>query len=211
MFRHLSRWQLAGIGLAGLVLLFAILRMSQQAPASLPVAPVALPPSDSGRIHFPPNAPGWIALPGGHREPVQSMLDISKPMKFGDYVWDDSTAPAGPLWIRIDLARQIISVVRGGHEIGSAVIIYGARDKPTPAGRFTVIQMAQDYYSRSYDAPMPYMLRLTEDGVAIHASHVRPGAATHGCIGVPMAFARLLFAQARMGDAVYVEGVAPAA
>ncbi len=40
---------------------------------------------------------------------------------------------------------------------------------------------------------MPYMLRLTGDGVAIHDSKVEWGYATHGCIGVPVAFAKALF------------------
>jgi lipoprotein-anchoring transpeptidase ErfK/SrfK len=53
---------------------------------------------------------------------------------------------------------------------------------------------------------MPYMLRLTNDGVAIHGSNVRQGWATHGCIGVPPDFARLLFAAAAKGDAVVILG-----
>jgi lipoprotein-anchoring transpeptidase ErfK/SrfK len=51
---------------------------------------------------------------------------------------------------------------------------------------------------------MPYMLRLTTDGVAIHASNVREGWATHGCIGVPMEFARRLFAEVKLGDPVEI-------
>ena len=51
---------------------------------------------------------------------------------------------------------------------------------------------------------MPYMLRLTKDGVAIHGSNVREGWATHGCIGVPLDFARKLFSVARKGDLVVI-------
>jgi lipoprotein-anchoring transpeptidase ErfK/SrfK len=67
-----------------------------------------------------------------------------------------------------------------------------------------VLQKAKDYHSRTYDAPMPFMLRLTDDGVAIHASSVKEGWATHGCIGVPMEFARRLFALAKLGDSVEI-------
>lgn len=56
---------------------------------------------------------------------------------------------------------------------------------------------------------MPYTLQLTSDGVSIHGSMVRSGAATHGCIGVPLEFARRLFGQARVGDEVVI--VAPPA
>jgi lipoprotein-anchoring transpeptidase ErfK/SrfK len=95
-------------------------------------------------------------------------------------------------------------VFRGGHEIGSAVILYGTDGKPTPTGSFTILEKDAHHYSRSYDAPMPYMLRLTSDGVAIHGSNVRQGYATHGCIGVPPDFARLLFGAAAKGDTVVI-------
>ncbi|MEO7054141.1 MAG: L,D-transpeptidase family protein, partial [Rhizomicrobium sp.] len=110
----------------------------------------------------------------------------------------------GSIWVRVDLAHQILSVFRGGHEIGSAVILYGTDGKPTPTGGFTILQKAVDYRSHAYDAPMPYMLRLTDDGVAIHGSNVREGYATHGCIGVPLDFAKRLFAVMGKGDPVFI-------
>jgi hypothetical protein len=161
-------------------------------------------PSPPSRTWYPPNGYPHLALPDGRQQIVRSMLNITRPMHFGDFVWDESHTPAGPVWVRIDLSRQLLSVFRDGHEIGSAVILYGADGKPTPAGSFTILEKNPDYYSRSYDAPMPYMLRLTKDGVAIHGSNVRKGWATHGCIGVPLNFARLLFAAARKGDPVVI-------
>ena len=80
--------------------------------------------------------------------------------------------------------------------------LYGTDGKPTPTGSFSILEKDADHYSHSYDAPMPYMLRLTNDGVAIHGSNVREGYATHGCIGIPPNFARLLVrrgAQRRSG------------
>jgi len=47
-------------------------------------------------------------------------------------------------------------------------------------------------------------LQLTGDGVSIHGSTVRWGAATHGCIGLPLDFARRLFEQAKVGDEVVI-------
>jgi lipoprotein-anchoring transpeptidase ErfK/SrfK len=129
-------------------------------------------------------------------------------MTFGDYVWDDNGVPPGPLWVRVDINAQLISVFRGEHEIGTAVILYGGNGKPTPIGAFHVLQKAKDYVSHTYDAPMPFMLRLTSDGVAIHASNVREGWATHGCIGVPLEFAKRLFTAAHLGDSVLITGAA---
>jgi hypothetical protein len=161
-------------------------------------------PAPQSRVWYPANGTPRLTLPDGRRQAVRSMLNITRPMRFGDFVWDEDHIPAGPLWVRIDLSRQILSVFRDGHEIGATVILYGAGGKPTPTGSFTILEKNPDYYSRSYDAPMPYMLRLTKDGVAIHGSKVRKGWATHGCIGVPLDFARLLFAVARKGDPVFI-------
>ena len=127
-------------------------------------------------------------------------------MQFGDYLWNDRGIPAGPAWVRIDLARQTLSVFRAGNEIGMTVILFGADRKPTPLGVFSIQAKARTHRSTLYDAEMPFMLRLTADGVAIHASNVHEGAATHGCIGVPLAFARLLYGQMKIGDQVAIVG-----
>jgi hypothetical protein len=58
---------------------------------------------------------------------------------------------------------------------------------------------------------MPYMMRLTMDGVAIHGSDVREGAGTHGCLGVPLDFGARLFAEVERGTEVLVLADAKAA
>ena len=136
--------------------------------------------------------------------PIKSILNVAAPMSYGDYRWDESGVPGGKLWIRVDPKAQLISVFRGGQEIGTAVILYGANDVPTPTGKFPILAKLKDHRSATYDAPMPYTLRLTADGVSIHASNVRWGYATHGCIGVPEAFAAKLFAAASVGDEVFI-------
>ena len=136
---------------------------------------------------------------------VQSILNVRKRMQFGEFVWNDRNVPQGTVWVRVDLKSQILSVFRGGHEIGTSVILYGAEEKETPDGTFPVLAKIKDHRSATYDnAPMPYTLRLTGDGVAIHGSNVRWGAATHGCIGVPVDFAAKLFAEVNKGDQVVI-------
>ena len=177
-------------------------------PQAAKAAVVHAPPGGV-RIWYPAGNYPQLVLPDGRREVVRSMLNVVNPMRFGNFVWNEDRIPKGPVWVRVDLTRQLLSVFRAGHEIGSAVILYGTPHKSTPTGHFTVLAKHKDYYSRSYDAPMPYMLRLTSDGVAIHGSNVRPGWATHGCIGVPLDFARLLFAAAKKGDAVIILAAEP--
>ena len=142
--------------------------------------------------------------------PIKSLLRIQAPLRFGEYVWNDSGIPAGPTWIRVDLRSQLISVFRGGHEIGSAVIVYGASDKATPIGQLRILSKARQHESSIYDASMPYTLRLTNDGISIHASEVRSSTATHGCIGVPTNFAERLFNAAAIGDNVTIQSAKPA-
>lgn len=156
------------------------------------------------RLSYKPGQYPQVDLPEGGKATVKSLLNIDKPMRFGTYVWDEGGVGQGEVWVRIDLDRQLLSVFRDGHEIGSTVILFGTDGKPTPTGTFLVQAMQADYHSRTYDAPMPYTLMLTDDGVAIHGSNVRNGSATHGCIGVPLSFAQKLFAQAKLGIHVYI-------
>lgn len=136
---------------------------------------------------------------------VRRVLKIDGPLRHGAYVWDDEGVPPGPVVITVDLKAETLSVFRGGYEIGVAVILYGATDKPSPLGVFPITQKDADHVSNLYDdAPMPYALRLTQDGVFIHGSDVDWGRATHGCIGVPTPFAEKLFGVVKLGDKVII-------
>lgn len=160
-----------------------------------------LPGHDGSRISVVPIGSGSTR--------IRSVLNIRSPMQYGDFRWDEDGVPPGPIWIRIGLHEQILSVFRGGHEIGTAVVLYGADKKPTPLGTFHILARFKDHRSGPYDAPMPFTLRLTPDGVSIHGSNVRWGAATHGCVGVPLEFARKLFDQSRVGDLVTITDERP--
>lgn len=196
----MRRLALAALAIAGLALV-AGWRWDATPPAPAPL-PVTAPAS--ARVAYPLDRLPVLTLPDGQKRVVRSLLNVTRPMHYGEYRWDDAGVPAGPVWVRVDLARQTLSLFRAGHEIGSAVILYGTDGKPTPTGVFPVLERAREHRSTLYDAEMPYMLRLTNDGVAIHASDVRFGRATHGCIGVPPAFARLLFGQMKRRDPVAI-------
>ena len=137
---------------------------------------------------------------------VRRILDIPGPLKMGEHHWDESGAPAdGPVVITVDLEAQVLSIFRGGYEIGAAAILYGRDDKPTPLGAFPITQKKAKHVSNLYGSPMPFMMRMTNDGISIHGSDsVAPGFATHGCVAVPNAFARKLFEAAKLGDVVIV-------
>jgi L,D-transpeptidase catalytic domain len=142
--------------------------------------------------------------PGVGDFPVESVLALEAPVGEGQYVWNDEGAPDAPLRIVVDLRARLLFAYRGGVEIGRSSLIYGADNMPTPTGIFPILQKDAKHVSNLYDAPMPYMLRLTNDGITIHASEVAIDVATHGCIGIPKAFAKTLFANAKLGDLVLV-------
>lgn len=137
---------------------------------------------------------------------IKSILPIEGTIRYGDWFWDESAAPAtGQLVITVDLDARVISAFRDGHEIGTAVVLVGTQEHPTPLGTFPILTKERDNVSEKYNnAPMPWTLRLTRDGVAIHGSPVLNGYASHGCIGVPDDFARQLFAVAKRGDKVII-------
>ena len=139
-------------------------------------------------------------LPAG----VRSLLRTDGVMRHGDFRWNDEGVAAGPLTIWVDLRGQLISVFRNGHEIGTAVIVYGDDTMESPLGRFSILSKHRDYHSRTYDAPMPHSLFITNTGVALHGSPMSSRRATHGCIGLPDKFAQLLFEAASIGDSVEI-------
>ncbi|MGY6550373.1 MAG: L,D-transpeptidase family protein [Erythrobacter sp.] len=137
---------------------------------------------------------------------IKSILPIEGTIRYGDWFWDESAAPAtGTLVITIDLEARVLSAFRDGHEIGTAVVLVGTQQHPTPLGSFPVLRKNREYFSKKYnEAPMPHSLWITNTGIAIHGSPVTNGYASHGCIGVPDPFAEKLFAATKRGDKVII-------
>lgn len=153
-------------------------------------------------------APATAPVPGAPATPrlvIKRILPIKGPLRYGDWHWDEAGVPAGPLVITVDLDARVLSVFRGGYEIAATAVLLGTTEKPTPTGLFPITQKDADHVSNIYDgAPMPYMMRLTNDGVTIHGTRVENGYASHGCVGVPTPFARKLFGIAALGTPVYI-------
>jgi lipoprotein-anchoring transpeptidase ErfK/SrfK len=135
---------------------------------------------------------------------VNGVLALDRPLEPAEYAWNDEGVAPGRTIIVVDVGAQVLHVYRAGVEIGRTTLIKGADDTPTPLGTFPILEKRKDHVSNLYDALMPYMMRLTWDGIAIHGSVVGEGNVTHGCIGIPEEFAELLFANAKVGDRVLV-------
>lgn len=158
-------------------------------------------------VTAPPQASVPLAIDG----PIEKL-------KPGEYLWAPQIAPDGPVTMIVSLKAQRAFVYRNGVPIGVSTISSGMRGHETPTGVFTILQKDVDHKSNLYSgAPMPFMQRLTWDGIALHAGALPGYPASHGCVRLPLAFAKLLFAVTRLGLTVVITNdalvpeVAPAA
>jgi hypothetical protein len=70
---------------------------------------------------------------------------------------------------------------------------------------FQILQNHKDHRSSTYNnAPMPYMQRLTWDGIALHAGNLPGYPASHGCVRLPYDFSQKLFGITDKGGTVVI-------
>ncbi|WP_304534340.1 L,D-transpeptidase family protein [Sphingobium cyanobacteriorum] len=136
---------------------------------------------------------------------VAQAQDGTEQLAPGGYRWLGRGPWDGPIYMVISIERQMIHVYSGDLLIGMASVSTGMKGHRTPTGDYPILQKRQWHRSNLYsNAPMPYMQRLTWDGIALHAGHNPGYPASHGCIRLPYAFARDLFALTRIGTFVEV-------
>jgi lipoprotein-anchoring transpeptidase ErfK/SrfK len=105
----------------------------------------------------------------------------------------------------IDLSRQMAYAYSDGDLIAVSTISSGDKNHLSPIGIFEVLEKQTMHRSRKYDdAPMPFMQRITETGVALHAGHLPGFPASHGCLRLPAQFASKLFGATRVGTEVLI-------
>jgi len=123
----------------------------------------------------------------------------------GDYIWKPEISPAGPVLIIVSTPDQLLYVYRNGIRIGRSTVSTGRTGHRTPAGVFTILQKQVDHYSTIYHrASMPFMERLTWGGIALHGGDLPGFADSHGCIRLPLEFAKKLYTITDKGTTVMV-------
>jgi hypothetical protein len=141
---------------------------------------------------------------------VSSAVELARQaekLKPGQWVWASNVAPTGPVLIYVDLSRQLATVYRNGVRIGVTTVSSGKEGHATPTGVFTILQKDANHHSNRYNnAPMPFQQRLTWDGVALHAGGLPGYPESHGCVHLPMGFARELFTITNLGVTVVIQG-----
>ena len=135
------------------------------------------------------------------------MMDAFGPkfLKPGQYLWRDVPEGAGPERVVISLSDQLAYVYRGDTLMGVTTISSGRDDKPTPTGIFSVFDKKPFYRSKKYDnAAMPFAEFFDPAGIALHAGYVGNQPNSHGCVHLPMSFAKKLYSVTDIGTPVYI-------
>ena len=119
-------------------------------------------------------------------------------------------SPGSAVRILVSIPQQKAWVFDGGDLVATAPVSTGRRGHETPTGTFRILQKAVHHRSNIYsNAPMPYMQRLTQSGVALHAGHLPGYPASHGCIRLPWGFAKRLYGLTDGGTRVTVTRIRP--
>jgi len=113
--------------------------------------------------------------------------------------------------VYIDLTLQKAYAIEDGIPIFEGRISSGKSGHETPTGEFTILQKKLHHTSNLYPKPkggakMPYMMRLTWGGVAMHQGYVPRKPASHGCIRLRRRFAKRLFGWVNRGTKVVIDG-----
>ena len=141
------------------------------------------------------------------------------------------TTPENSL-LRISLEKQRGYLINGDEVAMDYPISSGKRGFPTPAGAYTILEKkvdkASNAYGKVYDAegerlygkekpsevpeggkfvgaPMPYWMRLNNEGVGHHIGKVPRYPASHGCIRGPRSVIPTVYRKVKVGTPVTVE------
>ncbi|MGY5779250.1 L,D-transpeptidase family protein [Rhizobium sp. LEGMi135b] len=117
-----------------------------------------------------------------------------------------AASDARTLQIVVSKDRQSLAVYDGDKVIATSKVSTGKRGHTTPSGIFSILEKKVYHESNLYSAsPMPFMQRLTWSGIALHESNSVPNyPASHGCVRMPKAFAKMLYQMTERGVHVVI-------
>ena len=153
---------------------------------------------------------GFAATPALTREvPGVPSIETAGTLAPNSFIWGatmmDAAVDSAPVRVIVSIADQRAYVYRADTLIAVSAVSTGRPGHETPSGDFPILQKDVTHRSNKYsNAPMPYMQRLTWDGIALHAGHNPGYAASHGCVRLPLEFARRLFSVTQIGAEVLI-------
>jgi lipoprotein-anchoring transpeptidase ErfK/SrfK len=101
-----------------------------------------------------------------------------------------------------DLSTHKAWIVRDGQVVYGPVSALGGKSSyPTPAGTFHVLSKSKNYFSKEFQAPMPYAV-FFYPGDAFHVGSL--STPSHGCIHLSRSAAQTFFADLQVGETVQI-------
>ncbi len=151
---------------------------------------------------------GWEGIRAAEAAVAQARRDVratfgqAAPAN-GRFAWKEGAGEVTRLVL--DLSRQLAFAYHNEELIAVSTISSGDKEHLSPVGVFPILEKKRMHRSIRYDnAPMPWMQRINEYGVAIHGGDLPGYPASHGCIRLPNGFAAKLFAATRIGTEVVI-------
>jgi lipoprotein-anchoring transpeptidase ErfK/SrfK len=163
-------------------------------------------------------------------QPAHTTGSHSSPL----FVWHGG-GDSGPVRVTIDLSQQKAFIFRNNQNIGWTYVATGRTGFNTPTGTFRISEKIVNKRSNRYGtivdangrtvnsnatagvhrvpsggrfvgAKMPYWMRLTGNGIGMHAGAIpRPGSpASHGCVRLPYSAVAKLYSIAPTGTPVTI-------
>ena len=143
--------------------------------------------------------------PKAHKDMVAAFSRVG--LKPGQYLWSEAVPKSGEARVIVDRLTQMAYAYKGDTLVGAASVSTASKGRITPLGEWSVLDKRPFYRSKKYNnAPMPFMQRIDEYGIALHGGPNPGYPASHGCIRLPMKFAEKLYALTRVGSKVIIEG-----
>ena len=138
------------------------------------------------------------------RDDMQATFAV-KALEPGQYVWKKGREDGAVTRVVIGLNEQLAFAYRGDELVAVSTISSGTTENATPTGIFPILEKRRMYRSIRYEnAPMPFMQRLDDYGVAMHAGNLPGHPASHGCVRLPSEFAAKLYARTEVGTEVLI-------
>lgn len=143
--------------------------------------------------------------PQAHKDMVATFGRVG--LAPGQYLWAAEVPKEGETKLVVDRLTQMIYAYRGDTLVGAASVSTASKGRVTPLGFWSILEKKKFHRSRKYDnAPMPFMQRIDEFGIAMHGGNNPGYPASHGCIRLPMKFAEKLYGLTNVGSKVIIEG-----
>ncbi len=172
--------------------------------STTPTAKVAEAPPPPKAIDIPYQWTAGNALQG-HKDMVAAFGKLG--LKPGEYYWTSDIPSDGDTRVIIDRLTQTAYVYRGDTLVGASSVSTAKQGFITPLGEWTILEKRPFYRSKKYNnAPMPWMERIDEYGIALHGGGTPGYPESHGCIHLPTKFAEKLYGLTKIGTKVIIEG-----